>query len=91
VAELCRRHRPRALALTDEDAVDAVARALPAPRPEILAGARGLVALARDVEADMVLSAIVGGALLLPTMAAIQSGKAVAARTREPWWWRAAS
>ena len=83
VAELCRRHRPRALALTDTAAVDAVARALPAPRPEILAGARGLVALAREVDADMVLSAIVGGAGLLPTMAAIQSGKTIALANKE--------
>jgi 1-deoxy-D-xylulose-5-phosphate reductoisomerase len=83
VAELCRRHRPRALALTDPDAVDTVARALPAPRPEILAGARGLVALAGQVDADMVLSAIVGGAGLLPTMAAIQSGKAIALANKE--------
>ena len=83
IAELCRRHRPRALALTDAGAADAVARALPAPRPEILSGARGLVTLASEVEADMVLSAIVGGAGLLPTMAAIQSGKAVALANKE--------
>src|SRR5262249_60898496 len=83
VAELCRRHRPRALALTDADAVDAVARALPAPRPEILKGVGGLVTLAGDVEADVVLSAIVGGVGLLPTMAAIQSGKAVALANKE--------
>ena len=80
VAELCRRHRPRALALSDPSALDAVARALAAPRPELLAGPDGLVTLARQVEADVVLSAIVGGAGLLPTMAAIQSGKAIAAR-----------
>jgi 1-deoxy-D-xylulose-5-phosphate reductoisomerase len=84
VAELCRTHRPRAVALADERAVDALARALGHPRPEILAGARGLVALARDVEADVVLSAIVGGAGLLPTMAAIETGKAVAIANKEP-------
>jgi 1-deoxy-D-xylulose-5-phosphate reductoisomerase len=83
VAELARRHRPRALALADPDAVDAVARALPRPRPEILAGAPGLVALASQVEADMVLSAIVGGAGLLPTMAAIRAGRAVALANKE--------
>ena len=83
VAELCRRHRPRALALSDPSAVDAVARALPAPRPELLTGPAGLVTLAREVEADVVLSAIVGGAGLLPTMAAIQSGKNVALANKE--------
>jgi 1-deoxy-D-xylulose-5-phosphate reductoisomerase len=84
VAELCRIHRPRALALTDEAAIDVVMRTLPHPRPEILSGARGLETLAREVDADVVLSAIVGGAGLLPTMAAIESGKAVAVANKEP-------
>jgi 1-deoxy-D-xylulose-5-phosphate reductoisomerase len=84
VAELCRAHRPRVVALSDEDAVDALARALGHPRPEILGGARGLVALARDLGSDVVLSAIVGGAGLLPTMAAIEAGKAVAVANKEP-------
>jgi len=84
VADLCRAHRPRAVALSDEGAVDALARALGHPRPEILSGAKGLVALARDSGSDVVLSAIVGGAGLLPTMAAIESGKAVAIANKEP-------
>ncbi len=84
VAELCRIHRPRVVALADERAVDLLARALGHPRPEILGGASGLVALARDVQADVVLSAIVGGAGLLPTMAAIETGKAVAIANKEP-------
>lgn len=84
VADLCLKHRPRALALTDAAAVDAVARLLPRPHPEILRGPAGLVALAGEVEADLVLSAIVGGAGLLPTMAAIRSGKTVALANKEP-------
>src|SRR5262249_61038397 len=59
IAQLCARHRPRALALHDPEAVEAVARALPRPLPELMSGADGLVSLAADVEADMVLSAIV--------------------------------
>ena len=84
VAELCRAHRPRAVAVCDEGAVDALARALGHPRPEIMGGARGLVTMARDLDADVVLSAIVGGAGLLPTMAAIETGKAVAIANKEP-------
>jgi len=83
VADLCLKHRPRALALSDPRAVDRVARALPRPHPEILSGASGLVTLASQVEADVVLSAIVGGAGLLPTMAAIRSGKAIALANKE--------
>jgi len=84
VAELCRAHRPRAVAVSDEGSVDALARALGHPRPEIMGGARGLVTMARDLDADVVLSAIVGGAGLLPTMAAIETGKAVAIANKEP-------
>jgi 1-deoxy-D-xylulose-5-phosphate reductoisomerase len=84
VADLCRAHRPRAVALSDESAVDAVARALGHPRPEIMGGARGLVAMARELDSDVVLSAIVGGAGLLPTMAALETGKAVAIANKEP-------
>jgi len=84
VAELCRAHRPRAVAVSDEGAVDALARALGHPRPEIMGGARGLVTMARELDADVVLSAIVGGAGLLPTMAAIETGKAVAIANKEP-------
>jgi 1-deoxy-D-xylulose-5-phosphate reductoisomerase len=83
VAELCRRHRPRAVALLDPDAADRVARALGHPRPEILSGPQGLVDLAAQADADMVLAAMVGGAGLLPTMAAIRAGKAVAPANKE--------
>ena len=83
IVELCRKHRPRALALYDAKAADAVARVLPRPRPEILRGAAGLVTLAAEVDADMVLSAIVGRVGLLPTMAAIQAGKTVALANKE--------
>jgi 1-deoxy-D-xylulose-5-phosphate reductoisomerase len=41
------------------------------------------VALARDVEADVVVSALVGGAGLLPTMAAIRAGRTVALANKE--------
>ncbi|MBI4610402.1 MAG: 1-deoxy-D-xylulose-5-phosphate reductoisomerase [Candidatus Rokubacteria bacterium] len=83
LAQLCRRHRPRAVAVLEHRAADALSRQLPAPRPEILAGPDGLVALASEVEADVVLSALVGAAGLLPTMAAIQAGRAVALANKE--------
>ncbi len=83
IAELCARHRPRALALHDPKAVDAVARLLPRPLPDLMSGPEGLVTLAADVDADLVLSAIVGGAGLLPTMAAIRSGKTMALANKE--------
>jgi 1-deoxy-D-xylulose-5-phosphate reductoisomerase len=83
IADLCRKYAPQAVALLDRAAVDRLARLLPAPRPELLSGPEGLVALARDVEADVCVSALVGGAGLLPTMAAIQAGRTMALANKE--------
>ena len=83
LAEQIRVHRPEAVALLDPSAVDALARELATPRPELLAGPDGLVTLAASVKADIVLSALVGGAGLLPTLAAIRAGRTVALANKE--------
>ncbi|MBI3027941.1 MAG: 1-deoxy-D-xylulose-5-phosphate reductoisomerase [Candidatus Rokubacteria bacterium] len=83
LAELCLRYKPKVVALLEADAVDALARALPHPRPELLAGPKGLVTLAANTEADVVLSALVGSAGLLPTMAAIEAGRTIALANKE--------
>jgi 1-deoxy-D-xylulose-5-phosphate reductoisomerase len=83
VADLCRKYTPQAVALLEPTAVDQLARLLPAPRPELLAGPQGLVDLAGEVPSDVVLSALVGAAGLLPTMAAIKAGRAVALANKE--------
>ena len=83
VAELCRKHAPRAVALLDVEARDRLAKLLPPPQPELLAGVEGLVALAGQVEADVVVSALVGGVGLLPTMAAIEAGRTMALANKE--------
>jgi 1-deoxy-D-xylulose-5-phosphate reductoisomerase len=83
VADLCRKYTPTAVALLDTAARDRLARLLPAPRPELLAGVEGLVALAGQVDADVVLSALVGGVGLLPTMAAIEAGRTMALANKE--------
>ena len=83
IADLCRKYSPEAVALLESEAVDRLAAVLPAPRPELLRGPEGLVTLAREVDADIVLSALVGAAGLLPTMAAIQAGRAIALANKE--------
>ena len=83
VADLVRKYSPQAVALLDAGARDRLAALLPSPRPELYAGAEGLVAVARDVDADVVVSALVGGVGLLPTMAAIQRGRTVALANKE--------
>ncbi|HEV8308858.1 MAG TPA: 1-deoxy-D-xylulose-5-phosphate reductoisomerase [Methylomirabilota bacterium] len=82
--EQIRRHRPDAVALLDAAAVAALQRELPIPRPELLAGPEGLAALAAEVKADIVVSALVGGAGLLPTLAAIRAGRTVGLANKEP-------
>jgi 1-deoxy-D-xylulose-5-phosphate reductoisomerase len=83
IADLCRKYAPRAVALLDGGARDRLAGLLPAPRPELLAGPAGLAALAAEVEADIVVSALVGGVGLLPTMAAIEARRTVALANKE--------
>ena len=65
LVDIARKYAPQAIALLEPEAVDRLAALLPRPRPELLAGADGLVALTRDVPADVVVSALVGGAGLL--------------------------
>src|SRR2546426_2764258 len=83
LADMCKKYSPRAVALLEVESRDRLARLLPAPQPELLAGPEGLVTLCRDVKADIVVSALVGGAGLLPTMAAIQAGRTVALANKE--------
>jgi len=83
LADLCRKYSPRAVALLDGGAVDRLARALGPPLPELLRGPEGLATLAAEVPSDIVLSALVGGAGLLPTMAAIQAGRPIALANKE--------
>ena len=83
IAEQCRKYSPTAVALLDTDARDRLARLLPLPRPDLLAGVQGLVALAGQVDADVVVSALVGGVGLLPTMAAIEAGRTMALANKE--------
>lgn len=51
--------------------------------PEILSGVEGLIACATHPDAEMVVSAIVGAAGLVPTMAAIEAGKNIALANKE--------
>jgi 1-deoxy-D-xylulose-5-phosphate reductoisomerase len=82
IADVCRKYAPKAVALLDDRAVDRLAKLLSPPRPELLRGPAGLAALAGEVDADIVVSALVGAAGLLPTMAALR-GRTLPWPTRE--------
>ncbi|WP_282039751.1 1-deoxy-D-xylulose-5-phosphate reductoisomerase [Halomonas alimentaria] len=82
---LCRRHRPAVAVLERE--VDAswlrerLAEAGVAT--EVRSGAEALVEVAEAPEAEVVMSAIVGAAGLLPTLAAVRAGKRVLLANKE--------
>jgi 1-deoxy-D-xylulose-5-phosphate reductoisomerase len=84
LAEQAATFRPPVLAVLDAGRASDLARLLPAGyRPDILIGPEGYAAMARLPEADVVLSAIVGAAGLVPTLAAVAAGKVVALANKE--------
>jgi 1-deoxy-D-xylulose-5-phosphate reductoisomerase len=62
---------------------EAAARARAGFEGEVLEGEAGLSTLASDPEADVVVNALVGGAGLAPTVAALERGKRVALANKE--------
>jgi 1-deoxy-D-xylulose-5-phosphate reductoisomerase len=75
---------PPIVAIAEEDAASDLKVKLGAIKGvELVVGPESAVAVARDVEADMVLNALVGSAGLAPTLAALQSGKTLALANKE--------
>ncbi len=81
---LIRTFRPEVVALQDEAAAQALAKRSTRSEVEVLAGEEGVVEVARLTEADLVISAIVGAAGLVPTLSAIRAKKTVAVANKEP-------
>jgi 1-deoxy-D-xylulose-5-phosphate reductoisomerase len=75
--------RPALVSVRDEASADQLRGLLGSHRPEITFGIDGACQVARHDEANMVVSAIVGAAGLLPTIAAIKAGKMVALANKE--------
>ncbi|MDH4099983.1 MAG: 1-deoxy-D-xylulose-5-phosphate reductoisomerase [Nitrospirota bacterium] len=81
--EQIRKFRPKLVSLTDASAAASLRTRLNGLNVEIRSGIEGLIAVAEMSETDMVISAIVGAAGLVPTMAAIRAGKKVALANKE--------
>lgn len=79
-----RRYKPRVVALANDAAAARLRRRCSDVSVEILSGQDGLARVAALPEAELVVSAIVGGAGLVPTLAAIRSGKHIALANKEP-------
>lgn len=81
--EQIRRFRPAYAAVPDEAGAKALAAAVADTHTKILSGREGLCCLAAETGADMVLSAIVGFAGLIPTLRAVEAGKDIALANKE--------
>jgi len=74
---------PEMVAVADEAAATRLRQELPGCTAEILVGVDGLIRCATHPDAGMVVSAIVGAAGLVPTMAAVRAGKHIALANKE--------
>lgn len=76
-----REFKPEVIAVFDETAAEELR--MKNPHTEILTGEQGVIEAATLGDADMVVSAIVGSAGLMPTFAAVKAGKNIALATKE--------
>ncbi len=83
LVEQIRTFRPRIVAVMSQDLAEEVRSLCGASAPEVVFGKEGYTAVASMEEAHMVVSAMVGAAGLVPTLAAIEAGKAVALANKE--------
>jgi 1-deoxy-D-xylulose-5-phosphate reductoisomerase len=77
---------PRVVAVADEQSARELRKKMKGrsgPSPEILSRSKGLSDVAAQSGADFVLSAIVGAAGLMPTLAAIRAGKKIGLANKE--------
>lgn len=84
--ELCREFSPRIAVMADAASAQRLEVRIKSAglKIEVGAGAEALVAVAAHDEADQVMSAIVGAAGLLPTLASVKKGKRVLIANKEP-------
>ncbi len=76
--------RPELVSVADEGCAERLRKLLPAPlRERVVYGTEGNKAVASLASADITVSAIVGAAGLLPTLAAIEAGKAIGLANKE--------
>lgn len=78
-----RAFRPRIAAVVSEKAAAELRPRLSGMDVDVLSGVEGMISAAAAEEADITVSAIVGTAGLVPTMAAIKAGKDVALANKE--------
>lgn len=85
LAEQIERYRPEAVAVPDESAYARLKVMVSSgvAKPEILCGVDGISSIAALPHADIVISAIVGAAGLMPTLTAVRAGKVIGLANKE--------
>lgn len=85
LAEQCVAHRPRFAVVSEASAAEALAQQLQESgcETQVLSGPEGLAEVASHPDVDAVMAAIVGAAGLLPTLAAVNTGKKVLLANKE--------
>jgi 1-deoxy-D-xylulose-5-phosphate reductoisomerase len=83
LARQIKRFRPKMAAIMDENFFAPLKKLVPGKSTQLLAGPEGVVAVAGESGAQLVLSAIVGAAGLKPTLTAVQKGKDIALANKE--------
>lgn len=83
LVEQARKFRPQVVAIGNEKLAKDLRKALKDEAIEVLAGREEIINLAASVEADVVLTAMVGFAGLEPTISAIKSGRIIALANKE--------
>lgn len=83
--DMCLMHKPQYAVMVQEDKARELAQKLKAQnsKTEVLAGVDALSQVASAPEVDQVMAAIVGGAGLLPTLAAAKAGKRILLANKE--------
>ncbi|MCE5168092.1 1-deoxy-D-xylulose-5-phosphate reductoisomerase [Paenibacillus profundus] len=82
VLEQVHEFRPRKVSVQDKEVADRIRHQLPAG-VELFYGAEGLIEVAANHEADMVITAVVGSVGLQSTLAAIEAGKTIGLANKE--------
>jgi len=83
MAALCRRFEPSFAVMSDPDSALRLQQAIAGLPTEVLSGEAGLTQVAAADEVDVVVAAIVGAVGLMPTLAAVRSGKRILLANKE--------
>ncbi|WP_419148028.1 1-deoxy-D-xylulose-5-phosphate reductoisomerase [Pseudoalteromonas 'SMAR'] len=83
MAELCQQHQPKFAVMSSPAAAKQLQEMLSGSMTTVLSGEKAMAELAAHEEVDIVMSAIVGAAGLIPTLAAVEAGKKVLLANKE--------